>query len=215
MRNRVNSLLLKGSSSLYHIELASLSSTICTSLVHLVISAPPPLIIKLLISVLLALSKTKTVGDLVKDVDVAVCAAEGILARTKSVNGDISKRVNTLAVISADGAVDNKAVGGVLGVDVVVAVLELDGGLARALVNLVVLAAVGGSTDSTGNGISRLPVGREVGAGAVVDALGLLGVLRLSGLLVGTDGTALGAVVLLLREVLGIGRAPDTAVISF
>jgi hypothetical protein len=122
--------------------------------------------------------------------------------------------VNTLTVVSADGAVDNKAVRSVLGVDVVVAVLELDGGLAGALVDLVVLAAVGGSTNSTCDSISGLPVGREVGAGAVVNAFGLLGVLRLTGLLVGTDGTTLGTVVLLLGEVLGIGRTPDTVIVS-
>jgi hypothetical protein len=122
--------------------------------------------------------------------------------------------VDTLAVISTDGAVDNKAIGSVLGVDVVVAVFELDGGLARTLVDLVVLAAVGGSTNSTSDSITGLPVGREVGAGAVVDTLGLLSVLRLARLLVGTDGTALGTIVLLLREVLGVGRAPNIETVT-
>jgi hypothetical protein len=124
--------------------------------------------------------------------------------------------VNTLGVISADGAVDNKSLRGVLRVDVVVAVLELDGGLAgTVLVDLVVLAVVRGGSDTTGNGVTGLPVGGEVGAGAVVETLGLLGVLGLAGLGVGADGTTLVTVVLLLGEVLGVGRTPDTIVVSY
>lgn len=160
------------------------------------------------------MSKTKTVGNLVKDVNVAVCTAEGILARAKSVDGDISQRVNTLAVVGADGTVDDKAIRGILGVDVVVVFLELNSGLTRALVDLVVLTVVRGSADTTSDGVSGLPVGGEVGAGTVVDTLGLLGVLRQAGLLVGADGTALVTVVLLLGEVLGIGRTPDTVFVS-
>jgi hypothetical protein len=169
-----------------------------------------------LVAVLLAPSKTQAVGDLVEDIDVVVCTTEGLLAGTKSVDGDVSQRVNTLSVISADGAVDNESFGSVLGVDVVVVVLELDGGLAGTiLVDLVVLAVVRGGSNTTGDGVTGLPVGGEVGAGAVVETLGLLGVLGLAGLGVGADGTTLGTVVLLLGEVLGVGRTPDTIVVSY
>ena len=80
--------------------------------------------------------------------------------------------------------------------------------------NLVVLAVVGHGTDTTSDGVSGLPVGGEVGACTVVDTLGLLGVLRLAGLLVDANGATLGTVVLLLGEVLGVGRTPNTAVVS-
>ena len=160
------------------------------------------------------MSKTKAVGNLVKDVNVAVCTTESVLARTKSIDGDISQRVDTLAVIGADSSVDNEAIRGILRVDVVVTVLELNCGCTGLLVNLVVLAVVGHGTDTTSDGISGLPVGGEVGAGAVVDTLGLLGVLRLAGLLVDADGATLGTVILLLGEVLGVGRTPNTAIVS-
>lgn len=169
-----------------------------------------------LVAVLLGPSKTQAVGDLVEDIDVVVCTTESLLAGTKSVDGHVSQRVNTLGVLSADGAVDNESLGGILRVDVVVTVLELDGGLAGSvLVDLVVLAVVRGRSDTTGDGVTRLPVGGEVGAGAVVETLGLLGVLRLAGLGVGADGTTLGTVVFLLGEVLGVGRTPDTVVVSY
>jgi hypothetical protein len=122
--------------------------------------------------------------------------------------------VDTLAVVGADGTVDNEAIRGILRVDVVVIILELDGGCTGLLVNLVVLTVVGRGTDTTGDGVSGLPVGGEVGAGAVVDTLGLLGVLRLARLLVDANGAALGTVILLLGEVLGVGRTPNTAVVS-
>ena len=160
------------------------------------------------------MSKTKAVGNLVKDVNVAVCTTEGVLARTKSIDGDISQRVDTLAVVGADGTVDNETIRGILGVDIVVTVLELNGGCTGLLVNLVVLSVVGHGTDTTGDGVSGLPVGGEVGAGAVVDTLGLLGVLRLAGLLVDTNGAALGTIILLLGEVLSVGRTPNTAIVS-
>lgn len=160
------------------------------------------------------MSKTKAVGNLVKDVDVAVCTTESLLARTESIHGDISQRVDTLAVVGADGAVDNEAIRSILGVDIVVTVLELDGGCTGLLVNLVVLSVVGHGTDTTGDGVSGLPVGGKVGAGTVVDTLGLLGVLRLAGLLVDANGATLGTVILLLREILGIGRTPNTTIVS-
>lgn len=169
-----------------------------------------------LVAILLGPSKTQAVGDLVEDINVVVCTAKGLLAGTKSVDGHVSQRVNTLGVLSADGAVDNESLGGILGVDVVVTVLEFDGGLAGTiLVDLVVLAMVRGCSDTTSDGVTRLPVGGEVGAGAIVETLGLLGVLGLAGLGVGADGTTLGTVVLLLGEVLSVGRTPDTIVVSY
>lgn len=51
-------------------------------------------------------------------------------------------------------------------------------------------------------------------ASTVLDTRGLLGVLRKTGLLVGANGVALGAVVLLLGEVVGISRSPDATLIS-
>jgi hypothetical protein len=71
---------------------------------------------------------------------------------------------------------------------------------------------VGHGADATGDGVARLPVGGEVGARAVVDAGGL-GVLGEAGLLVDADGAALLALVVLLLEVLGVGRAPDAGVV--
>lgn len=117
--------------------------------------------------------------------------------------------MNALSLAGRQGAVDDNAVGGVLRVGVILLVGG-DGGQARArLVHLVVVAVIGSSTDAAGDGVSGLPVSREVDASSVVDAGGLLGVLRLTRLLVHTDGIALGSLVLLLREVFGIGRAPD------
>lgn len=187
-----------------------------TSLVHLVVSPPPPPIHNPLITLLLALSKTKAVGNLVKDVNVVESATESLLARTKSIDRDIGERVNTLGVIGADSTVDEETLGRILGVGVVVIVLELDSSLAGAgLLDLVVLTVVRDGSDTSGNGVSGLPVGREVGASAVVDTLGLLGVLRLSGLSVGADGTALVTVILLLGEVLGVGGAVNAAILGY
>lgn len=187
-----------------------------TSLVHLIVSPPPPQINNFLITLLLALSKTKAVGNLVKDVNVVESATESLLARTKSIDRDIGERVNTLGVIGADSTVDEETLGRVLGVGVVVIVLELDGSLAgTGLLDLVVLTVVRDGSDTSSDGVSGLPVGREVGASAVVDALGLLGVLRLAGLSVGADGTALVTVILLLGKVLSVGGTVNAATVSY
>lgn len=187
-----------------------------TSLVHLVVSPPPPLICNFLITLLLALSKTKAVGNLVKDVNVVEGATESLLARTKSIDRDIGERVNALGVIGADSTVDEETLGRVLWVGVVVIVLELDGSLAgTSLLDLVVLTVVRDGSDTSGDGVSGLPVGREVGASAVVDALGLLGVLGLTRLSVGADGTALVTVILLLGEVLSVGGTVNAAIVSY
>jgi hypothetical protein len=187
-----------------------------TSLIHLVVSPPPPPISNFLITLLLALSKTKAVGNLVEDVNVVESTTESLLARTKSIDRDISERVNTLGIIGANSTVDEETLGRVLGVGVVVVVLELDGSLpGTGLLDLVVLTMVGDGSDTSGDGVSRLPVGREVGASAVVDALGLLGVLRLTRLSVGADSTALVTVILLLGEVLSVGRTVNAATVSY
>lgn len=118
--------------------------------------------------------------------------------------------MNTLLLLGADSTVDNEALGRVLGVDVVLAA-DLDGGLTgTVLADLVVLAVVGHSTDATGDGVAGLPVDGEVGAGAILDAVVLLGVLGLARLLVGADSAALGTLVLLGGEVLGVSRTPNT-----
>lgn len=159
----------------------------------------------------LALSETKAVGNLVENVDVVKCAAEGVLARTPGVDGNIGQGVDALGLGGGEGAVDDKALGGVLGVDVVVAVLELDGSLAgTVLADLVVLAVVRGSTNATGDGVAGLPVDGESVASAVLETLSFLGILRLARVVVDTDSAALVTVVLLLLEVLGVGRTPDT-----
>lgn len=132
------------------------------------------------------------------------------MARTQSVNGDVSKRVDTLGLAGRESAVDDDAVDTILGVGVVFAA-DLDGRQTRTvLVDLVVFAAVRAGTNTTSNGVTRLPVSREVNAGAVLDAVGLGGVLREARLLVNTDGVALVALILLIGKVLGISRAVNT-----
>ena len=124
--------------------------------------------------------------------------------------------MDTLGVIGADSTVDEETLGRVLEVGVVVIVLELDGSLAgTGLLDLVVLTVVRDGSNASGDGVSGLPVGREVGASAVVDALGLLGVLRLTRLSVGADGTALVTVILLLGEVLSVGGTVNAAIFSY
>lgn len=163
----------------------------------------------------LALSKTKAVGNLVEDVDVVKGAAEGVLAGTPGVDGDVGQRVDALGLAGRESAVDDEALRGVLRIDVVVAVLELDGSLAgTVLADLVVLTVVRGSTNTTGDGVAGLPVDGESVASAVLETLGLLSVLRLARIVVDTDGAALVTVVLLLGEVLGVGRTPDTRIVS-
>ena len=75
--------------------------------------------------------------------------------------------------------------------------------------NLEVLPDIRVRDDAGGNGVARRPVQREVGPRAVRDALGLLGVERAAGFLVGAYCAALGAVVLLLGEVLCVRVAED------
>lgn len=66
--------------------------------------------------------------------------------------------------------------------------------------------------DTRGDSEAGRPVQGEVGARVVREAArGRLGVLREARLGVGTDGAALGAVVVLLGEVLGVGVAKDAA----
>lgn len=157
--------------------------------------------------------QSKASGHLIKDVDVAISTSKGLLAGTHSKHGHISKRVNALSLGGRQSAVDDDTVGGILGVDNVGTIRTLDSRLTRAtLVNLIVFAAIGGSANTTSDGVSWLPVGREVNASAVLDVLALLGVLRETGLFVDTNGVALLALVFLLAEIFGVGGSPDTKV---
>lgn len=132
------------------------------------------------------------------------------MAGTPGVDGDIGKGVDTNGLIRVEGAVDDEAVGAVFRVEVVL-VTNLDGGVARTLlVDSKVLADVGVRGDTTGNGVTRLPIGRKVGASAVCDAVGLV-VLRKTRLFIGANGTALATLIRLLLQVLCIGRTVDTA----
>lgn len=159
----------------------------------------------------LVLGQTQARGNLVKDVDVAVGAAKDVLAGAPGVDGDVGQRVHADSLVRVEGAVDDEAVGAVAGVGVVL-VANLDRRVAGTLlVDAKVLADVGVGGDTTGNGVTGLPVGREVGAGAVGEAVGLV-VLRKTRLLVGANGTALAALVGLVLQVLGIGRTVDTAI---
>jgi hypothetical protein len=161
------------------------------------------------LAVTLAMSQTQAVSDLVKDVDVVVSTAKSLLARAKGKDGHVSQRVDALSLGGGNGSVDDDAVDAVLGIDKVLAA-NGSGGQARAvLVDLVVLTVVRGSTDTTGNGVARLPVGREVDASAIADLAVLLGVLGETRLFVDANGIALGALVLLGGQVFGIGRAKD------
>lgn len=118
--------------------------------------------------------------------------------------------MDTLGLRGGNSSVDDDAVDAVLGVDKVLAA-NRSGGQARAvLVDLVVLTVVRSSADTSGKGVARLPVGREVDAGAVADLAVLLSVLGETRLFVDADGIALGALVLLGGQVFGIGRAKDT-----
>lgn len=118
--------------------------------------------------------------------------------------------MHALALISADSAVDDEALGGVLGVGDVVAVVELNGWCSGSvLADLVVLSVVGHGADTASDGVSGFPVDGEVVAGAVLKAGLLLGVLGFARGVVGADCATLGAVVVLLLEVLGVGGAPD------
>jgi hypothetical protein len=93
--------------------------------------------------------KTKTLGHLVEDVDVAVGTTESGLARTPGVDGDISEGVDADSLAGGEGAVDEETARGICLVGDVLAV-EFAGGLARTvLVDLVVLDAVGGGAYCT------------------------------------------------------------------
>ena len=157
----------------------------------------------------LVAGQTQAGGNLVENVDVAVGAAKDVLAGTPGVDGDIGQRVHANSLVGVEGAVDDKAVGAVAGVGVVL-VANLDRRVTGTLlVDAKVLADVGVGGHTTGNSVTGLPVSREVGAGAVAEAVGLV-VLRKTRLLVGANGTALAALVRRLLQVLGIGRTVDT-----
>lgn len=68
---------------------------------------------------------------------------------------------------------------------------------------------VGGSANTSGNGVTGLPVGGEVDASSVLHVLVLLGVLGETGLFVHANGVALGTLIFLLGKVFGVGRSPD------
>lgn len=157
----------------------------------------------------LVAGETQASGNLVKDVDIAVGAAKDVLAGTPSVDGDIGQRVHADSLVGVEGAVDDEAIRTVARVGIVL-VANLDGRVTGTLlVDAKVFANVGVGGDTTGNGVTGLPVGGEVGAGAVSEAVGLV-VLRKTRLLVGANGTALAALVRRLLQVLGIGRTVDT-----
>lgn len=156
------------------------------------------------------MGQTQAVGNLVEDVDIVISTAKGLLARAESKDRNISQGVNTLSLRGGNGSVDDDAVDAVLRVDKVLAA-NGNGGQARAvLVDLVVLTVVRGSADTTGNGVARLPVGGEIDTGAIADLAVLLSVLGEAGLFVDANGIALGALVLLGRQVFSIGGAKDT-----
>jgi hypothetical protein len=90
--------------------------------------------------------KTKTLGHLVEDVNVAVGSTESLLAGAPGVDSDISKGVDTNGLAGGESAVDEETTGRIRLVGVVLTV-ELASNLARAvLVDLVVLDVVGGGT---------------------------------------------------------------------
>lgn len=156
-------------------------------------------------------SQTQTGGHLVENVHIAISTAKGLLAGTHSKDRHISKRVYALSLTSRQSAVDDDTIGGVLGVHDVAAVAALDSGLTRAaLVDFVVLTAVGGSTNTSGDGVTGLPVGGKVDTRAVLDVLALLGVLRETGLFVDANGVAFGTLVFLLAEVFSVCGSIDT-----
>lgn len=156
------------------------------------------------------MGQTQAVGNLVKDVDVVVSTAKGLLAGAESKDRHISQGVDTLSLRGGDSSVNDDAVDAVRGVDKVLAA-NGSGRQARAvLVDLVVLTVIRGSADTSGKGVARLPVGREVDAGAVADLAVLLGVLGEARLFVDANGITLGTLVLLGGQVFGIGGAKDT-----
>ncbi len=115
--------------------------------------------------------------------------------------------MNALGLAGRKGTVDEESVGVVRSRNVV-------GGArgrytSTGLVDAVVLAMIGVGAHTRGDGIARVPVDREVGAGVVANAWLLQSVLGETRVLVDADGVALLAVVLLLGQVLGIGVAED------
>lgn len=152
--------------------------------------------------------ETQAAGNLVENVHVAVGAAESVLAGTPGVDGDVSQGVDADGLVGGEGAVDDEAVGGVVGGDVVLVANLLGGHAGALLVDDVVLADVGVGANAGGNGVARLPVGGEVGAGAVLETGGLV-VLGQTRLLIGANGAALATLVLLVGQVLGVGRTVD------
>lgn len=118
--------------------------------------------------------------------------------------------MNTGRVRGRQGAIDDEAILAVFGVDEILAVVLDSRGARTILADLVVLTVIRSGTNATSNSVTWLPVDREVVASAVVDTSGLLGVLGKARLFIDTNGVALGAIVLLLGEVVGISRAPDT-----
>ena len=126
---------------------------------------------------------------------------------SRTYHGDIGQRVNALAFAGRKGTVDDESV------DVVGSRDVIGGARGRntstGLVDAVVLAVVGVGAHTGGDGIARVPVGREVGAGVVANAWLLHCVLGETRVLVDANSVALLAVVLLLGQVLGIGVSED------
>jgi hypothetical protein len=160
-------------------------------------------------AVSLSQTKTEALGELVENIHVVINTTEQVLARTHSENGNVSKRVDTDALDGRQGTVDDETVGGILGVDEVLAGDALGGVAGALLVEVEVLAVVGVGGDTGGDGVAGGPVEGEVGAGVVADAGGLVGVLGETRVGVGADGAALLAVRALRGEVLGIGATED------
>lgn len=160
-------------------------------------------------AVSLSQTKTEALGELVENIHVVINTTEQVLARTHSKHGDVSKRVDADALDGREGTVDDETVGGILGVDEVLAGDALGGVAGALLVEVEVLAVIGVGGDTGGDGVAGGPVEGEVGTGVVADAGSLLGVLGETGVGVGADGAALLAVFALRGEVLGIGATED------
>lgn len=155
------------------------------------------------------MAQAEALGNLEKDINVAVRAAKVGLARPHGVHRHVRQRVDALRLARWQGTVDDEAVRPVRGVDVVRAVGPAAGRRARSLADAVLLAVVRVGAGTGREDVPRVPVEREVGPGAVADAGLGLGVLRETRVLVDTDSVALGALVRLLVEVLGIRAAKD------
>jgi hypothetical protein len=161
-------------------------------------------------------AETKAFGHVVEDVNAVVDTAEELLARTLSEDGHVGQRVHALVGARGESAVGDEAIDIVGRIDEVIRAGEscdvLGWGTGTITMDFVVLTDVRVGTEALCQSVARVPVGGEerVRVAKVTSS----GVLALAGLLVNTDGVALGAIIGLGVAVLGVVATEDVKAVT-